>query len=175
MDRKLPIESASAAAVENEDNLGPVVFDAELTPHRSLSRSGFAIVMSVVGAITTGLGVFFMLQGAWPVFGFLGLDLLLLYVAFRLSYRSGRIVERVRVARDSVSITRDAPGRRRESWTFNPYWLRVHMDDPPRHESQVRLTSHGFALIIGSFLTPEERADFAKALRNALAEAGRLA
>lgn len=153
----------------------PTVFDAVLTPHRSLSQSGFAIVMVVVGVIIAGLGTFFVLQGAWPIFGFLGLDLVLLYVAFRLSYRSGRLVERVHVTPSEVTVTRQAPGRKAESWTFNPFWLRVHMDDPPKHESQIRLTSHGFTLTIGGFLTPEERLDFAKALRNALAKAGRAA
>ena len=148
-----------------------IIFDAVLTPHRSLSRSGFVVVMLLIGAVTTGLGVFFVLQGAWPIFGFLGLDVLLLYVAFRMSYRSGRIVERVRVTSHEVTITREAPSRRPESWTFNPYWLRVHIDEPPRHDSQIRLTSHGFTLTIGSFLSSEERGEFAKALRKALADA----
>lgn len=165
---------ASSSAVE-QDGAETVVFDAVLTPHRSLSRSGFAVVMALVGAIMVGLGAFFVLQGAWPIFGFMGLDVVLLYVAFRLSYRAGRLVERVHVTPRKVTVTRRAPSGKEESWTFNPYWLRVHMDDPPKHQSQIRLTSHGFTLTVGAFLTPEERLDFAKALRNALAKAGRQA
>src|SRR3546814_17814143 len=54
------------------------------------------------------------------------------------------------------------------SWSFQPNWLRVSMDDPPRHESQVTLSSHGQAIPGGSFLPPEERLDFAQARGAAL-------
>jgi hypothetical protein len=45
----------------------------------------------------------------------------------------------------------------------------VTIDDPPRHDSQLVLSSHGRALAIGAFLTAEERAEVARALRAALA------
>jgi len=51
---------------------------------------------------------------------------------------------------------------------FNPYWVRVEMDDPPEHGSQLTLWSHGAGLRIGAFLAPTERAAFAQKLRSAL-------
>ena len=54
-----------------------------LTPHRSLSPTGFLIFMAVLGGISFVTGMVFLLAGAWPVFGFLGLDVLLVYWAFR--------------------------------------------------------------------------------------------
>ena len=160
-------------SVGGEASGAPVIFDAELAPNRSLGRVGFIAVMAGVIVISIGLGVFFLLQGAWPVLGFFGLDIALLYLAFRLSYRSGRLRETIRVTADEVVIRRIAPNGRTTEWRFNPYWLCVALDDPVEHHSQITLTSHGRSLIVGQFLAPEERASLVKALRDALGEANR--
>jgi len=146
-----------------------VLFDAILTPHRSLGPTGFALLMGFVAAVNVGLGVSFVLRGAWPIFGFCGLDVLLFYVMFRMNYRSARMFERVRLLPDEVIVERHDVGGKRQSWRFQPYWLRITMDDPPDHGSQLVLSSHGESLAIGSFLTPAERLDLARALRAALA------
>lgn len=152
-------------------DVAPVLFDAVLHPHRSLSRRGFGILMGCVGTVTLGLGGAFYLIGAWPIFGLLGLDLLLLWLAFRINYRAARMYERVRLTEAELTVQRvDHRGRAR-AWRFQPYWLRVSMDEPPEHDSQVLLSSHGRRLVVGSFLSPEERADFARALGAALARA----
>ena len=146
----------------------PVLFDAVLRPHRSLSPAGFAVLMGAVAAVGFGTGVAFLMAGAWPVFGFCGLEVLLIYVCFRLNYRSAGLFERVRLTGAALTVERrDWRGRAR-LWTFQPYWLRVAMDDPPRHDSRLTLSSHGRSLVIGSFLAPEERAELARALRHAL-------
>lgn len=147
-----------------------ILFDAVLHPHRSLSPRGFAMLMGAVTAVSLTVGGWFLAQGAWPVFGFFGLDVLLLYAAFRLSYRAGRMHERVRLTDGELEVQRvDHRGGRR-CWRFQPYWLRVAIDDPPEHDSQVVLSSHGRSVVVGSFLTPEERLDFARALRRALTQ-----
>jgi uncharacterized membrane protein len=145
-----------------------VFFDAILHPHRSLSPRGFAIFMGVFSAISLTVGGFFWLHGAWPVLGFFGLDILGVWYAFRLNYRSARMYETIRLTERELVVHRVGLKGRDDTWTFQPYWLRVTMDDPPEHESQVTLTSHGQTLTVGSFLSPEERLDFAKALREAL-------
>jgi uncharacterized membrane protein len=150
----------------------PVLFDAILTPHRSLNAFGFAILMTVVAAVNVGLGVSFMLQGAWPIFGFCGLDVLLFYVMFRLNYRSARMFERIRLLPNELIVERHDAGGQKESWSFQPYWLRIAMDDPPEHHSQLVLSSHGRSLTVGSFLSPVERFDLAQALRRALRAQG---
>ena len=103
------------------------------------------------------------------MFGFFGLDVLAVYVAFRLSYRSGRLRETVQLTEKELLVTRVLPSGRLRRWTFAPNWLQVRMDDPPRHQSQLMLSSHGRRLAIGAFLTPAERLEVAKALRDALA------
>lgn len=148
---------------------GDLLFDAVLRPHRSLSAFGFLILMSVICTISFVAGIVFWLQGAWPVMGFFGLEVVLVYLAFKFNYRAGRLVETVQLRRDELLVRRIDPKGRVLSWTFAPNWLRIAMDDPPEHESQLVLTSHGRSIVIGAFLTPEERLEVAKALRSALA------
>jgi len=146
-----------------------LLFDAVLRPHRSLSKAGFLILMGVITVISFIAGIVFLLQGAWPVFGFFGLEVALIYVAFRMNYRSGRAFETVQLGPRELLVRRIDPRGRVASWTFQPNWLRVSIDNPPEYESQLVLTSHGRSLTIGAFLTPEERLEVGQALRAALA------
>ena len=143
-------------------------FDAWLRPHRSLTRRGLAIVLAIAAVPSFGLGVVFLAMGAWPVTGFLGLDVLLLYVAFRLNNRAARESERVRLSETELTVDRHAIDGRAEHWSFQPNWLRVDVDDPPRPDSKLLLTTHGRSLAIGQFLPPAERVEVADALRSAL-------
>lgn len=148
---------------------GPVLFRAVLHPNRSLSAKGFRRLMLAVGALSLTLGLGFFMAGAWPIVGFLGLDVLLVYLAFKASYRSGRLYETVELDADKLTVQRVDPARRVRTWTFQPTWLQVHIQEPVQHDSHVTLSSHGRQLVVGSFLAPEERLDFAQALRGALA------
>lgn len=144
------------------------LFDAVLHPHRSLSRTGFVILMVGVSTVCFAAGVAFVSIGAWPVFGFFGLDVLLIFLAFRANYRWGRMYETVLLTEDTLTVERVSPDGRVNRWRFQPYWLRVSIDNPPRHDSALTLSSHGKALVIGAFLTPEERLELGLALREAL-------
>ena len=142
------------------------LFDAVLTPHRSLSRTGFYAVMAVAAGAALALSLVFLLMGAWPVVGFFGLDVVLLWIAFRLSYRSGRLTETLHLSHHTLTVRRTLPSGRARVWRFQPYWLRVEMD--AGHHSQLTLTSHGRGLAIGSFLTANERLELAGTLTAAL-------
>lgn len=158
------VMTAATSQVPQTTVEAPILFDAVLHPYRSLSPRGFAILMSLLGAISFAAGFSFVALGAWPVFGFLGLDLVLVYFAFRMNYRAGRNYELVRLTENKLSIARGGPRGQHEILAFQPYWVRVEIDDPPSHESQLRLTSHGRSVTIGAFLTPDERLDLARAL-----------
>ena len=147
------------------------LFDALLTPPRSLSRRGFAILMIGVCGIGCVAGLVFTLVGAWPVVGFLGLDVAFVYLAFRVSYRHGACYETVRLTRRDLVVERVEPRGERHTWRFQPAWLQVLIDGPPAHGRRLVLRSHGTAIAIGDFLSPEERLDLAEALRRALATA----
>jgi len=97
-----------------------LLFDAVLYPHRSLPPHGFAILMILVASVSFAAGVSFLLMGAWPVMGFFGLDVLLIYVAFRMNYRAGRTRETVRMSRAELLIQRHLPSGKMLSWSFQP-------------------------------------------------------
>jgi uncharacterized membrane protein len=158
----MPSEELPPSAVSEK------LFDAVLRPHRSLSPRGFVILMSLVGGVSFVAGMAFLLMGAWPVFGLFGLDVLLLWWAFRLNYRSGRLVETLQLSADALVVRRIAPSGSAQEWRFQPYWLRVRLEEPAPDENRLLLASHGRSLPIGSFLTPAERADLAFALNLAL-------
>lgn len=147
------------------------LFDAVLYPNRSLPNAGFIAVMSVVIAANMAFGTYFYAIGAWPVIGFCGLDVFAVWLAFKLSYRQGRLRERVRITRDEMLVARVLPSGHEARWRLQPFWTRVHIDRPVRHESQVRVTSKGGVLVLGAFLSPEERGRFADALIGALGRA----
>lgn len=125
--------------------------------------------MSFIGAVCFSMGLVFFLLGAWPIVGFCGLDVLLVYLAFRLNYRAGRIYETISLTREKLILTRVHPSGRQETFGFNPYWARVRCTtDRPDGRTSLRLMERGKAVLFGQFLTDDERREFADALSGAL-------
>ena len=154
--------------------LEPTLYSAVLTPHRSLNRVGFWILIGAYGAVSFIAGIAFLLMGAWPVFGFFGLDVLLLYWALRLNYRHARAYEEVKVTPSALTLRQVSHRGRAREWVLNPLWVRL---DKVVHEEfgieRLSLVSRGKELAIAGFLGPEEKAKIAAALSNALTEARR--
>ncbi|MBN9602640.1 MAG: DUF2244 domain-containing protein [Afipia felis] len=150
------------------------IFTAELTPHRSLSRRGFIVLMTFLCVVSFTAGIVFLRMGAWPVFGFFGLDVLLIYWAFRVNYARARASEHLVLTPHELRLRRVSHRGHVMEWTFNPHWVRL---DQEEHEEfgieRLYLTSHGRSVAVGSFLGPDEKASFAKALRLALQDAKR--
>lgn len=152
----------------------PTLFSAIITPHRSLSSTGFLIFMLCLGGLSFVSGMVFVLMGAWPVFGFFGLDVLLVYFAFRANFRAARAYEEVTVTVSELTVRKVSHHGRVRVWTLNPVWVRL---ERIMHEEfgieRLLLVSHGRQLPIAGFLGPNEKASFAKALAAALGEAKR--
>ena len=147
-------------------------FRAQLMPHRSLGRTGFIILMGTLVFGWLATGALFLSQGAWPVFGFFGLDVLLVYVAFRLNYRAARAREEVSVSRTALDIKKIAPSGRTMQHHFNPFWARFSV---ARHAeigiTKMLVEGQGRSVSIGGFLNPDDRESFAAAFSRALATA----
>lgn len=146
-------------------------FSALLTPHRSLGPKGFMVLMGAVCSVSFGTGLLFYMIGAWPVIGFMGLDVALVYVAFKLNFRALRLYETVDLTSDALTVTRVQPSGKTQMWSFNPYWVRVKVEERIGRSTELSLASHGKRLVFASFLTDGEREDFAAALGMALAAA----
>jgi uncharacterized membrane protein len=166
-----PAETGRGAGPPAGAGSGAALFDAVLYPNRSLPNAGFVAVMAIVVGANFLFGVYFYAIGAWPVIGFCGLDALLVWLAFRLSYRQGRLHERIRVDAGDVLVSRALPSGHESRWRLEPFWACVVIDNPGAHEARVRLVSKGRSLVLGSFLSPEERMHFGRALDAALRRA----
>jgi uncharacterized membrane protein len=152
----------------------PVLFSAQLTPHRSLSRTGFVLVMTFLSVISFATGIAFLMMGAWPVFGFLGLDVLAIYIAFKINFGRARAREEITVTLSELRVRRVSHRGHVVEWVLNPLWVRL---DEVVHEEfgteRIYLISRGRRVSVGSFLGAEEKASFAKALRAGLVAAKR--
>jgi uncharacterized membrane protein len=126
------------------------IFDAVLYPHRSLSPQGVRYLLFAIAGMLTLVGLFFAAQGAWLVLPFFGCEIVLFWWAFRTNARGK--------SRELRKENRFAP----------PHWLSVELTPRPGGDNELWLASHGRALQVGGFLTPEERDDLATALRAAL-------
>ena len=144
-------------------------FSATLLPYRSLSRKGFVSLMAVVCAVSFFGGLIFVLMGAWPVTGFFGIDVLLVYLAFRLNYRAARLTETIEISERDLCLTRKHPSGKIERFNFNPYWVRLGHLRRDNGPSELSLTSHGRKLVFASFLSDGEKENLAEALSAALA------
>lgn len=150
------------------------LFSALLTPHRSLSRTGFLVLMGFVGAISFIAGMAFLMMGAWPVLGFFGLDALAIWWAFRINARTGKACEEIRVTPWELRVRRTSHRGHVVEWVLNPLWVRLDQTgDPEFGVDRLYLVSRGRRVSVGNFLGPEEKASFAKALMAALLAAKR--
>jgi uncharacterized membrane protein len=158
----------------SDNDLEPTIFAATLTPHRSLNSIGFWILIGSYGAVSFVAGMFFFLMGAWPVFGFFGLDVLLLYWAFRLNYRYAAAYEEIKVTPATLTVRKVSHRGIAREWALNPLWVRLEKAVHAEFGiERLFLVSRGRELTIAGFLGPAEKATFAKALGAALGEAKR--
>ena len=148
----------------NEEPDREVLFSAVLHPHTSLGPNSFLALMAALCVISFSAGAAFIPIGARPVFGFFGLDILLIYLAFRASYYHARTHETVRLTENALAVEKTDPNGHTQRWEFQPYWLRVGIDNSTRSGAMLTLSSHGRTLEIGAFLTPEEKRDMERAL-----------
>jgi uncharacterized membrane protein len=153
-------------------NFDDTIFSATLRPYRSLGRAGFLLLISALTAIWLGFGLFLWEHGAWPVIGFGGLDILAIYLAFKVNYRAARAYEEVAVSRTEIVVRKVMANGRAQEFRFNPQWVRLEVEEV-EDEGVVRvaLRARDRVLPVGAFLNPDDRKSFARAFGAALAEA----
>ena len=145
--------------------------DAVITPNRSLSPRGFLLLIGLFAALNAVLAGFFLSIGALPIPIFLGLDVLGVWLAFKVSYASARTAEVVQVSAEQVTVLHQAPGWRRVVWRSPTAFTGVDLEGQGEHEARVRLRLSGRRLTVASALSPREREHFAEALKAALGRA----
>lgn len=161
--------NADAPAPETEAEPGEkAIFEAVLTPHRALPAIGFLTLMAALTAAGAAIGASFAVLGAWPVIGFFGLDIVIVYLALRWSYKATRRSEWIRLTREELEIVfLDGLGGARRA-IMQPYWTRVDLRQAGLGRPRLLLRSRGAALELGCFLAAADKASLADALSEAL-------
>ena len=153
------------------DQASPQTFSATLRPYRSLSRKGFVILMAVLIGLNFAAGTAFYLLGAWPIAPFLGLDVALVWWAFRKNYSDALKEERIEVTAYELILRRFDHDKEREELHFTRSWVKVELEEDKEREliGSLFLRFKGQRTEIGRFLPAEERKQFAGLLQSALA------
>jgi uncharacterized membrane protein len=117
---------------------------------------GFAVLcLGVAGA--------FALLGAYPVFGFAGLEIVVLLLLLRASFRRASVLEQVRLAGDTTVVSRDGA----ESARLQSYWLRID-EDAYGSARGLTLCSGPQRVAVGAGLGAQELGQLSRALREGL-------
>jgi len=173
---KYPTQDSTAApeACSPNDTDETKLFVARLSPHRALTRKHFYLLMMAFSATSFISTLPFVLLGAWPIAGFMGLDVLLFYLAFRSNFRAARAHEDICLTYFELLIAKVSAKGKRAEWRFNPVWVRIDREEHAEFGTQsVALVAQGRRLEIAGFLGPDEKAALAGKLSRALAEAKR--
>jgi uncharacterized membrane protein len=150
------------------------LFSALLTPHRSLNRTGFLVLMAFVSVVSFAAGLAFLLMGAWPVLGFFGLDMLAIYWAFRINFRRAKASEEILVTPSELRLRRISHRGHVMEFVLNPLWVQLDRETHAEFGiEKLYLVSKGRHIAIAGFLGPDEKARFANALAAALQAARR--
>jgi uncharacterized membrane protein len=159
---------------DSQDPAAQRIYAVRLHPHRSLSERNFWILLCVFSAISFATTIPFVVMGAWPVAGFMGLDVAIFYFAFRANFRAAKAYEDVKVTPLDLSLEKVSAKGTRAEWHFNPSWVSLHKETHDEYGVQkVALISRGRSVEVGNFLGPDEKAQVANDLSLALAEARR--
>ena len=149
-----------------------ILFDViTLLPHRSLSHRGFSILIMILAGLAFFISLGFFLIGAWPVIGFMGLELLVLYVAFRLNYRDGKRLEQLVIHNKGLELVRITPSGSEERLVFSTLWLTAEIQKPKGKRNILGLRHHGTFHEIGAFLPPVEKKQIKNLINDTIAAA----
>lgn len=166
-----PIETCAPETALPAEPDGALFMDAVLAPNRSLPNPGFFILMAVLCGVSFAAGIVYWRMGAWPVPFFFGVDVLLVWLAFKISYRDGQRREIIRVSRDRILVHRKHPNGAVRHFVLPTGWTRVTVHKPGLHDAAVELVASGKRLIVGAFLSPAERPDLGQAIERAILQA----
>ena len=116
------------------------------------------------------IGISFFIMGAWPVLGFMGLEIILIYVAFKVLFKRSESYEHILLDKDKLKIFYNKKNVTLKEVELEPTWLQVKVEDIYKNKDVLTLSSHGKKIVLGNFLIPKERLKLAKKIQYGLNE-----
>ncbi|MGB0922074.1 MAG: DUF2244 domain-containing protein [Alphaproteobacteria bacterium] len=143
--------------------------DIILWPNPPLGRKGLKILFGFAAFVSFVISSFFFAMGAWPIVGFLGLDLAGLYVAFRVIERRSRVREYVRLDQTDLTIRHESPQGAAHQARLEPVFARVDLEQQGHRHNRLYLRDGPKRYEIGQFLCADEKTALAQEIKSALA------
>ena len=140
------------------------------TPNRSLGLHARRWVLGAIALNTLGIATFVAWLGAWPVFPFAGLEVLLVALAFHVLGRHDADYERLEVGEHEVRYE-SRYGSEVMRFTALTAWARVEITGRGER-CALRLLYAGRSVALGRLLTDEGRRQLAAALQRRLPVCG---
>ncbi len=144
------------------------LYEISLYPYRSLNKTGFFILMFSLGFVSFVAGIIFMIKGAWPVFGFFGLDVLLVYIFFKINFRSGKKKEVLILTKNKLIVEFYDSKKISKTYYLDANWLQIHLSKLKNEMSKLKISSNGKSVIVGAFLRHQEKMAILRSLKKVL-------
>ena len=144
------------------------LYEISLYPYRSLNKTGFFILMFSLGFVSFVAGIIFMIKGAWPVFGFFGLDVLLVYIFFKINFRSGKKKEVLILTKNKLIVEFYESKKISKTYYLDANWLQIHLSKLKNEMSKLKISSNGKSVIVGAFLRHQEKMAVLRSLKKVL-------
>lgn len=140
-----------------------------IRPNQSLSWRAAVQVYTAITLCCIGIAVASVLHGLWTVLPFACFEIVVLGIAFYLSFSRSQIREVVSVNAHAVSVDkgRYAP---QEHWECPRVWARINLERSPIawYPSRLSIAFQGQRVEIGRFLNEKERCALAMELQQAI-------
>ena len=138
-----------------------------LRPNRSLTREGMVAIIAIVAILNLSASLVFWIAGAWPILGFMGIDVAIIWWALRKNWADAARYEQIQIVGDELVLKRVPSSGAPKQWSFNRRWLRVdlELDEARELVGRLFLAYKNERHEIGAFLGAEDRLSLAKALR----------
>ena len=89
------------------------------------------------------ISIAFYLTGAWPVLGFMGLEKILIYIAFKILFYRNKFYEHIVLNNKKLNIFFNKQNKVLKKIELEPTWLQVKIEDIYKNKDMLTLSSHG--------------------------------
>ena len=144
--------------------------DIKIYRNQSLTTRGLYILMFFITIPASYIGISFYVLGAWPVLGFMGFEILLIYIAFKILFYKNKFYEHIILDSEKLNILFKKKNKIIKKIELEPTWVQVKIEKIYENEDTLIVSSHGKKIILANYLIPEERLELAGKIKSGLRE-----
>ena len=144
--------------------------DIKIYRNQSLTTRGLYILMFFITIPASYIGISFYVLGAWPVLGFMGFEILLIYIAFKILFYKNKFYEHIILDSEKLNILFKKKNKIIKKIELEPTWVQIKIEKIYENEDTLIVSSHGKKIILANYLIPEEWLKLAGKIKSGLRE-----